>query len=53
MSDELDKVQQEAKRVQKELNENGLSRRGLVNRFSFMGLGFGPPTCSAPSAPTL
>jgi hypothetical protein len=41
MSDELDKVQQEAKRVQKELNENGLSRRGLVNRFSFLGLGFG------------
>jgi hypothetical protein len=41
MSDELDKVQQEAKRVQRELNENGLSRRGLVNRFSFMGLGFG------------
>jgi hypothetical protein len=41
MSDDLDKVQQEAKRVQKELNENGLSRRGMLNRFNFMGLGFG------------
>src|SRR3974390_2224368 len=41
MSDDFDKVQQEAKRVQKELNENGLSRRGLLNRFNFLGLGFG------------
>ena len=41
MSDDLDKVQQEAKRLQKELNEKGLSRRGLLNRFNFMGVGFG------------
>src|SRR5262245_17174938 len=41
MSDDLDKVQQEAKRLQKELNEKRLSRRGLLHRFNFMGLGFG------------
>ena len=41
MSDELDKKQEELKKLEQELKQSGLSRRNFLNRLSGIGVGFG------------
>jgi hypothetical protein len=41
MSDELDKKQQELKKIEEDLKQGGLSRRNFLNRLSAVGVGFG------------
>lgn len=41
MSDDLDKKQEELKKIQDELKGSGLSRRNFLNRLSAVGVGFG------------
>lgn len=41
MSDDLDKKQEELKKIQEELKETGLSRRNFIDRLKGLGVGFG------------
>jgi hypothetical protein len=41
MSDDLDKKQEELKKIQEELKETGLSRRNFLDRLKGAGVGFG------------
>jgi hypothetical protein len=41
MSDDLDKKQEELKKIQEELKEKGLSRRKFLDRLKGAGVGFG------------
>ena len=41
MSEELDKKQEELKKIEQDLKHNGLSRRNFLNRLSAAGVGFG------------
>jgi hypothetical protein len=41
MHDDLEKKRHEADRIQEELNGEGLSRRGFMDRLRILGIGFG------------
>jgi hypothetical protein len=41
MHDDRDERRQQAKKIQEELNQKRLSRRGLFQRFRVLGVGFG------------
>jgi hypothetical protein len=41
MSDDLDKKQEELKKIQEDLKETGLSRRNFLDRLKGVGVGFG------------
>jgi hypothetical protein len=41
MHDDRDERRQQAKKIQEELNQKRLSRRGLFQRFRLLGVGFG------------